>query len=64
MRVLSRVFRGKFLAALHAAVDRGRLAFHGRLSDLADPARFHRLLADAAKAEWVVYAKPPFGGPE
>jgi len=64
VRVLSRVFRGKFLEGLHAAFDRGKLAFHGRLSALADPGRFHDRLRAAARTEWVVYAKPPFGGPE
>jgi hypothetical protein len=64
VRVLSRVFRGKFLESLHAAFDRGKLAFHGRLSELADPGRFHDRLRAAARTEWVVYAKPPFGGPE
>jgi Putative transposase/Transposase zinc-binding domain len=64
VRVLSRVFRGKFLGGLHAAFDRGKLAFHGRLSELADPGRFHDRLRAAARTEWVVYAKPPFGGPE
>ena len=58
VRVLSRVFRGKFLAMLRSAFDRGKLA------SLADPGRFQRRLAVAAKTEWVVYAKPPFGGPE
>jgi Putative transposase len=64
VRVLGRVFRGKFLAMLDAAFDRGRLAFHGRLRELADADQFHQLLRAAAQTEWVVYAKPPFGGPE
>ncbi len=64
VRVLSRVFRGKFLSLLRAAFDRGRLAFHGQLSPLADAGQFQRRLADSARTEWVVYAKPPFGGPE
>jgi Putative transposase/Transposase zinc-binding domain len=64
VRVLGRVFRGKFLAMLDAAFDRGRLAFHGRLRELAGAGRFHQLLRAAAQTEWVVYAKPPFGGPE
>ena len=64
VRILSRVFRGKFLALLHSAFDRGKLAFHGKLSPLADPGQFQRRLANAAKTEWVVHAKPPFGGPE
>lgn len=63
VRVLSRVFRGKFLAGLRAAFDRGKLTFRGRLGALADPDRFHDRLRAAARAEWVVYAKRPFGGP-
>jgi hypothetical protein len=63
VRVLSRVFRGKFLALLRAAFDRGRLAFHGMLGPLADPGEFRRRLAASAQTEWVVHAKPPFGGP-
>jgi hypothetical protein len=64
VRVLSRVFRGRFLALLRSAFDRGKLAFHGKLAALADPGAFQRHLASAAKPEWVVHAKPPFGGPE
>jgi hypothetical protein len=64
VRVLSRVFRGKFLSLLRAAFDRGRLAFHGQLGPLAEPAGFRRRLAESARTEWVVHAKPPFGGPE
>jgi hypothetical protein len=63
VRVLSRVFRGKFLAGLRTAFERGRLKFRGRLARLADADRFDRVLVDAVKTEWVVYAKPPFGGP-
>jgi hypothetical protein len=64
VRVLSRVFRGKFLAQLKYAFDQGKLSFHGKLASLADPAEFQRQLAASAKTELVVYAKPPFGGPE
>jgi hypothetical protein len=64
VRVLSRVFRGKFLSLLRAAFDKGRLTFHGKLGFLAEPGEFQRRLADSARTEWVVYAKPPFGGPE
>jgi Putative transposase len=64
VRVLSRVFRGKFLAMLGHAFDRLELSFHGELTALADPGEFRRLLTNAARTEWVVYAKPPFGGPE
>jgi hypothetical protein len=64
VRVLSRVFRGKFLALLGGAFDRGKLSFHGKIATLADPGEFQRRLATSAQTEWVVYAKPPFGGPE
>jgi Putative transposase/Transposase zinc-binding domain len=64
VRVLSRLFRGKFLALLRAAFDRGMLSFHGKLATLADPGEFQQRLAASASTEWVVYAKPPFGGPE
>ncbi len=63
VRVLSRVFRGKFLAGLRAAFQRGRLRFPGRLAALARPERFHRLIAETVRTEWVVYARPPWGGP-
>jgi hypothetical protein len=56
VRVLSRVFRGKFLALLRHAFDQGRLSFHGKLSVLADVGEFPRLLAASAQTEWVVYA--------
>lgn len=64
VRVLSRVFRGKFLARLRAAFDEGKLAFHGQQSALSDAGQFQRQLVASAKTDWVVYAKPPFGGPE
>jgi len=64
VRVLSRVFRGKFLALLGDAFDEGKLTFHGTLRELADAAAFRRRLTASAQVEWVVYAKPPFGGPE
>jgi hypothetical protein len=64
VRVLSRVFRGKLLAMLRGAFDRGKLSFHGKLAALADPREFQLQLAASAKEEWVVYAKPPFGGPD
>jgi hypothetical protein len=63
VRVLSRVFRGKFLSGLRAAFRRGKLRFHGRLKTLARPGRFHRLLDETVRTEWVVYAKPPTKGP-
>jgi hypothetical protein len=64
VRVLSRVFRGKFLALLRNAFDQGKLSFRGKLRVLADAGEFQRRLTASAQTEWVVYAKPPFGGPE
>jgi hypothetical protein len=64
VRVLSRVFRGKFLAGLRAAFAQGRLRFPGSLTATAVRDEFERLLAASTKTDWVVYAKPPFGGPE
>ena len=64
VRVLSRLFRRLFLeglATLHAA---GRLTFHGDLAHLAEANAFAALLAPLRRADWVVYAKRPFGGPE
>ena len=63
VRVLARLFRGKMLAALRQRFDAGRLQFHGALADLADPDRFRSLCDRLRSKEWVVYAKPPFGGP-
>lgn len=63
VRVLSRLFRRLFLEKLAAAHARGRLSFFGELAHLADPAVFAAHLAPLRRAEWVVYAKPPFGGP-
>lgn len=64
VRVLSRLFRGKLLALLDGAFEAGQLSFHGSLEPLARRPAFTRLLGRARKIEWVVYAKPPFGGPE
>jgi hypothetical protein len=64
VRVLSRLFRGKLLAFLRDAFTAGKLRFFGKLADLAEAARFHALLRESSNTEWVVYAKPPFGGPE
>jgi Putative transposase len=64
VRVLARLFRRLFLAALQKAFDDAKLAFHDALAPLRDRAVFLRQLAAARKIEWVVYAKPPFAGPE
>jgi hypothetical protein len=64
VKVLSRLFRGKFLASLEKHFRRGRLAFHGKQKPLADSAAFFELTQALREREWVVYAKPPFGGAE
>jgi hypothetical protein len=62
--VLSRVFRGKFVAGLRKAFQRGELQFHGSLLPLAQPHAFSAWLRVLFRHDWVVYSKPPFGGPE
>jgi hypothetical protein len=64
VRVLSRLFRGKFLALLQAAYRKGQLRLHGALAGWAEPSQFARLSQQLKKSDWVVYSKPPFGGPE
>jgi hypothetical protein len=64
VRVLSRLFRRLFLQQLQQAFDRGELNFFNRLEALHHRVAFASYLAPAAHAEWVVYAKPPFGGPQ
>ena len=64
VRVLSRLFRRLFLSKLLAAHQAGHLAFFGDHAALADPAAFAAFLAPLRKAEWVVYAKKPFAGPQ
>jgi hypothetical protein len=64
VRVLSRLFRRLFLERLAAAHDEGRLQFFGEHAHLAEREAFAEHLAPLRKAEWVVYAKRPFGGPE
>lgn len=61
---LSRVFRGKFVAALRNACHRGELQFHGSLLPLAQPRAFAAWLRVLFRHDWVVYSKRPFGGPE
>ena len=64
VKVLSRVFRGKFVAALKRTFQGGRLSFHGDLKSLAQPQTFFAWLRPLFRKDWVVYAKRPFGGPE
>jgi hypothetical protein len=64
VRVLGKLFRGKFRAGLKEAYQAGRLCLHGSVHDLADPRAFQQLLDVCSARPWVVYAKPPFGGPQ
>ncbi len=64
VRVLGRLFRAKFLSFLRDAYDRRQIFFHGQQQHLAAPALFRQLVETLKEKNWVVYAKPPFGGPE
>ncbi|MFG5379893.1 IS91 family transposase [Yoonia sp. R2-816] len=64
VRVLARLFRRLFVEGLMALHRTGQLAFFGDLTKLADAEAFAAYLAPLRKTEWVVYAKPPLGGPE
>src|SRR5262245_32809699 len=63
VKVLSRVFRGKFCAGLRRAFHAKQLAFFGECLPLADESHFSRFLRTLFEQDWVVYSKPPFGGP-
>jgi Putative transposase/Transposase zinc-binding domain len=64
VRVLSRVYQGKFLAGLRQLQAAGSLTFHGADAGLAEPVAFAAWLREQYGRDWVVYAKKPFGGPE
>ena len=64
VRVIGALFRGKFLDGLLRAHARGELLFQGPAAKLADPRRLACLRDKLYRMRWVVYAKPPFGGPE
>jgi hypothetical protein len=63
VKVLSALFKGKFLDLFKAAVREKEILFHGVLEKYQDPGEFHALLDILYKTGWVVYAKPPFAGP-
>lgn len=63
VRVLGRLFRGKFLAALAREYARGHLDLSSSLAELQDPRAFARLKRRLYRLDWVVYAKRPFAGP-
>jgi Putative transposase/Transposase zinc-binding domain len=62
-KVLRKVFRGKFVSALKRAFQNGQLNFHADLKLLANPKTFAAWLRPLFREKWVVYLKPPFGGP-
>jgi hypothetical protein len=64
VRVLSRLFRGLFLHYLEKAFTTGQLTFFSTLLPLQERSAFLRHLAPVRTAEWVIYAKPPFAGPQ
>src|SRR5215469_11501483 len=64
VKVLSRVFRGKFVAGLRHAFRNHQLVFYGACSSLKNESQFAEFLRTLFRQDWVVYAKPPFGGAE
>jgi len=64
VKVLSRVFRGKFVEGLRELHLQGKLGFHGALASLQNPRALAALLRSLFRADWVVYSKRPFGGAE
>jgi len=62
VRVLGKLFRGKFLAGLQKAYQAGQLTLTGSVRPLGDPRAFQQLLQQLYRHNWVVYAKRPFGG--
>jgi hypothetical protein len=64
VRALAQVFRGRYLARLQQAFDRGELHLTGGLAPLGEPAAFATWLAELRQHAWVVYCKPPFAGPD
>jgi hypothetical protein len=64
IKVVRRVFRGKCVAALQQAFRESQLVFHGDLTLLAQPEIFAAWLRPFFRKDWVIYSKPPFGGPQ
>jgi hypothetical protein len=63
VKVLGRVFRGKFVAGLKRAFRRQKLRLAGQNAALVQPQAFAAFLRTLFRQDWVVYAKPSFGGP-
>jgi hypothetical protein len=64
VKALSKVFRGKFREQLRELFRQDGLPLHGLLQHLASPGAFSHLLWELSQKDWVVHAKPPFGGAE
>lgn len=64
VKVMAKLFRGKFLAGVRQAYDRGELKLTGSIAALAQPQAFRKLLTALYGCDWIVYAKAPFGGAE
>ena len=64
IKILSPVFRGKFLSLLEKAHKNGELEFHGKIEKLKNENEFKKILINSCKNNWVVYSKKPFAGPE
>jgi len=64
VKVLSATFRDKFVEGLEQAHVAGKLSFYGKCEPLADAEAFAAFLKPISEQDWVVYSKPPFGGPE
>jgi hypothetical protein len=62
VKILSRVFRGKFVEALRRAYARNELDLAGTTAPLRDPAQWRAFVNALFETDWVVYAKPAFGG--
>jgi hypothetical protein len=62
VKVLSKVFRGKFIAGLRRAFGAGKLSFHGDLKALANARLFRAFVRSLYRTDWVVYSKKPFRG--
>ncbi len=64
VKVISALFRGKFLDLLKNCFSRGDLVFPGQLSHLKQPGNFNAFRGQLSRKKWVVYCKPPFDGPQ
>jgi len=64
IKVLGKIFRGKFVDGMRLAFRGKRLTFAGQIQHLAESKNFNSFLRTLFRQEWVVYAKPAFGGPE